>query len=237
MRSAFALVAVLAFPTLSLAAIIVSQEPVSGGGVARWSQLWQDPGPGENDLDSDAICWADFTLGGATTIEHMEWWGTGASEIGFRVEFWRQDPGTIAYQPLAVFDVAPGPSPVNPEARFTVTAADFTTSSGPGGLTHFSLDLDSPVSLAANDAANPRWFVGIIGLTAQPYATWNWAQGVGGSHATFQFLRGGIDGGGYSFRALGEGRAMLLAGTTVPEPGGASLLLALGGLVSRRRRR
>jgi phosphate/sulfate permease len=56
------------------AANFVSQNPVSGGGVSRWSQLWQDPSPAGNDLDSDAVCWADFTLSSASTIDHMEWW-------------------------------------------------------------------------------------------------------------------------------------------------------------------
>lgn len=53
---------------------LVSQTPVSGGGISRWSQLWQDPGPNGNDLDGDSVCWADFTLTTAAIINHMEWW-------------------------------------------------------------------------------------------------------------------------------------------------------------------
>jgi hypothetical protein len=216
------------------AAVLVSSPPVSGGGVARWSQLWQDPSPAGNDLDGDSICWADFTFAAPASIDHMEWWGKGASELGFRIEFWRQDPGTIAYQPLAVFDQGPGPSTVTPEARFTVAPLDYSTAAEAGGITHFSLDLANPVDLGANDAANPRWFVGIIGLTHQAYVTWDWSQGAGGGH-TFQFVRGGFDGGGYAFRSLGDGRAFLLAG--VPEPAGMAILIAAAGFGSLRRPR
>src|SRR4051794_22936819 len=56
--------------------VITSQQPVSGGGTARWSQLWQDPGPNGNDLDGDAVCWEDFTLSAPASINHIEWWGT-----------------------------------------------------------------------------------------------------------------------------------------------------------------
>jgi hypothetical protein len=74
-------------------------------------------------------------------------------------------------------------------------------------LTHFSLDLAEPVALAANDSANPRWFIGVIGLTHQAYATWNWSQGTGGSSRTFQWYRGDAN----NFRSLGDGRALVLA--------------------------
>jgi hypothetical protein len=146
------------------------------------------------------------------------------------VEIWPQDPGTIAYQPLGVFSVGPGPSPVTPTARFRITLSDLALTAGPGTLTHFSLDLASPLSLAANDPANPRWFIGIIGLTAQAYVPWNWAQAeaIPGTGHTFQWVRGGYDGGGAAFRSLGDGRAMVIAGV-VPEPA-SSLLIALGTL-------
>jgi hypothetical protein len=219
----------------AFATVIVSQTP--GTGTARWSQLWQDPTPAGNDLDGDSICWEDFTVSASATIERIEWWGSGASELGFQIEFWRQDPGTIAYQPLAVFDVGPGPSTVTPEARFRVTPDDYLSLSEPGGLTHFSLDLATPVTLGANDSANPRWFIGIVGLTHQAYVTWNWAQGNGGSTRTFQWVRGGFDGGGYAFRSLGEGRAMMLEGLVVPEPSAVALLaFGLGALFASRRR-
>lgn len=194
------------------ASTLASQPPGAGAGVARWSQLWQDPSPAGNDLDSDAICWQDFTLAAPAQITRIEWWGVGACELGFRIEFWPQDPGTIAYQPLAVFDVGPGPSPVQPTARFDTTA--YTVTAGPGGTLHYVLDLETPVALAANNSANPRWFVGIIGLTHQAYYTWNWAQGLGGSTRCYQFLRGStVD---YSFRVLPEGRALVLADNSAP---------------------
>lgn len=197
--------AVLALVSNSQGVVLVSQQP-GGGSVARASQLWQDPGPNGNDLDSDAICWEDFVFSALQSINHIEWWGAGACELGFRIEVWRQDPGTIAYQPLAVFD-AQGGGNVTPEARFVVTPSDYTVSAGPNGTTHFSLDLATPISLPANDAANPRWFIGIIGYTHQAFYTWNWSQGIGGSNRTFQWQR--ADGG--RFFSLPEGRALVLA--------------------------
>jgi len=209
-----------ALPSLAWSATLVAQTPATNGGISRWSQLWQDPGPGGNDLDSDAICWEDFTLTSGTAITHIEWWGSGVCELGFQIEFWPQDPGTIAYQPLAVFDRAPGPSPVTPTARFIVTPADYATNNAPGGSTHFSLDLATPVALAANDSANPRWFIGIIGLTAQAYYTWNWSQGLGGSTRTYQWYRGDAN----HFRSLGEGRALVLADATPDAPPNLTIL-------------
>ena len=142
------------------------------------------------------------------------WWGTGACELGFRIEFWRQDPNTIAYQPLAVWYYGyygQGNPPVNPEPGSIPHTTAYVATPGPGGITHYVLDLPTPVTLAANNAANPRWFIGIIGLTAQAYYSWNWAQGLGGSTHTYQFIRGGTAGGGDLFWALPEGRALVLA--------------------------
>jgi hypothetical protein len=154
------------------------------------------------------VCWEDFTLGARTAIDRIEWWGIGACELGFRIEFWKQDPGTVAYQPIGVFYYG-GNHSVLPDAKFTTTA--FVTTPGPGGINHHTLDLAMPVVLNANDAVNPRWFIAIIGLTHQAYYTWNWSQGTGGSNRTFQFIRGS----GPQFRLLPEGRAMLLSGTEV----------------------
>jgi hypothetical protein len=195
--------------------VFTSQQPVSGGGVARWSQLWQDPGPNGNDLDGDSVCWEDFTLGVPSQINHIEWWGKGACEQGFLIEFWKQDPGTIAYQPLGVFYYG-GNHAIQPEAKFRTTA--YTVSPGPGGINHYVLDLASPVSLPANTAANPRWFIDIVGLTGLAYYTWDWSQGLGGSTRSFQFIRGGTSGGGPLFRQLPEGRAMVLSGSVLPGP-------------------
>ena len=90
-RQVISVCALLVLAAPSCAATLVSQSPVSGGGVTRWSQLWQDPGPDGNNLDSDAICWEDFSAAWPVTIERLEWWGTGACELGFQVEFWKQD--------------------------------------------------------------------------------------------------------------------------------------------------
>lgn len=214
MRIATLLVCFALSPCLASASILVAQNPVSGGGVSRTSQLWQDPSPAGNDLDGDSVCWADFTLAQPASINHVEWWGNGASELGFKLEFWRQDPGTIAYQPLGVFYYGGSVPPVSPEPPGFIVSNNIATSPGPGGLTHYALDLATPVSLAANDSANPRWFVGVVGLTSQAYATWNWAQSLEGSHRTFQFIRTE----GPSFRSLGDGRALILSDSTTPEP-------------------
>jgi hypothetical protein len=225
--------ATLAVAATAFADNFVTQLP--GSGTMRGSQLWQDPGPNGNDLDGDSVCFEDFTLSAPKAINHIEWWGTGACELGFRVEFWKQDPGTIAYQPIAVFYYGQGANPPSPDAHFDTTA--FTTSSGPNGTTHYTLDLASPVVLPANTATNPRWFIAVIGLTAQPYAPWNWAQGNGGSVKTYQFIRGS----GAIFRVLGEGRALVLGGIapaclgdingdgTVGAPDLAALLSQWGG--------
>lgn len=192
----------------ALATTLVTQLPPTNGGTMRWSKLWIDP-IGDNDSDNDAICWEDFVLSAPATLTHLEWWGSGAAELGFRIDFWRQDPGTAAYQPLAVFDVyGPDPSPVHPEARFTVTPAQYSATPGPGGLTHYVLELPTPVDLAANDASNPRWFVAVIARSANFSQQWSWAQGLGGSNRTYWWIRGA-----HMFYSLGEGRAMIIGGT------------------------
>ncbi len=209
---AMILVVVFAAASVAVAGDLVNQQPVSGGGVSRWSQLWQDPSGG-NNLDGDSVCWEDFVLTAPATINRIEWWGNGACEMGFRIEFWRQDPNTVAYQPLGVFYygyVGQGEPPVQPEPGSINQTTAYTTSGGPGGLTHYTLNLTTPVSLAANNSVNPRWFIAIIGLTQQAYYTWNWAQNVSGSTRTFQFIRGGSAGGGNLFRVLPEGRALVL---------------------------
>jgi len=199
-------VCVLGVCGVAAADVVMNQPPVSGGGVSRWSQLWQDPGPNGNDLDGDSVCWADFTLAQPGAINHLEWWGVGACELGFRVEFWRQDPGTIAYQPMGVFYYG-GDHSVHPEAAFDIAPGQYVVSPGPGGINRYTWDMPAPVQLEANGGNNPRWFVAIIGLTHQAYVTWNWAQGTGGPGHTYQFIRGE----GPQFRSLGEGRALLVS--------------------------
>jgi len=171
-RSAPVFAIALALPSLAWANVLVSQVPVSGGGVLRWSQLWQDPSPAGNNLDGDSVCWEDFTVTQPTAISHIEWWGNGASELGFQIEFWPQDPNTAAYQPLAVFEYGyygQGNPPVTPTDRFIKTRADFTASIEPDGLTHYLLDLAYPVTtLPANDGTNPHWFIGSSASPARP---------------------------------------------------------------------
>lgn len=194
------------------AGVIVSQPPASGWSVSRTSQLWQDPSGAGNDLDGDAVCFQDFTVSQQTTIRRIEWWGQGACELGFRIQLWKQDPGTISYQPIGVFFYggavnAPRPT-VTRDAQATSVTVD------PSGFLHYTLDLATPITIAANDASNPRWFICVIGLTAQAYASWNWAQGWGGSSRCYQFLRGS----GPIFRSLGDGRALVLRDTTASCP-------------------
>ncbi|MEZ6233503.1 MAG: GC-type dockerin domain-anchored protein [Phycisphaerales bacterium] len=198
-------------PASAIAADVwLQQTPLSGGGTSRWSQLWVDPGPNGNDLDSDSVCWADFALAEQTTIDHLEWWGTGACELGFRIEICRQDPGTVAYQPYGIFYYG-GNHSIQPEVRLHTTA--YTATPGPGGITHYSLDLATPIELAANDAANPRWFFSAIARTGVPYATWNWAQGTGWSNRSFWWVRGN-----HMFYSLGDGRAFVIGGRTACQP-------------------
>jgi len=223
------LIAGLAMAVPSGAEMFANQAPAAGGGVGRWSKLWVDP-LGQNNLDGDAICYEDFVLANPSQIDHIEWWGDSVPDLGFQIEFWKQDPGTIAYQPWAVFRE----TVATPEAAFTTT--NFTFAGDPTNTIHFSLDLASPISLAANDATNPRWFVAIIGLTDVPYLEWLWSQGLGGSSQTFQFVRGGNEGGGDLYRRLGDGRAMVLSGNAVPEPLTLAVLGLGSALVLRRRR-
>lgn len=205
LRSGVAFLALLV-PAALVAAdeTFVSQPPGSGLGIGRSSQLWQDPGPDGNDLDGDAVCFQDFVLSTETSIRRIEWWGIGACELGFRIQVWRQDPGTIAYQPIAVFYYGGSPTPPVPNANFDTTA--YSVSPGPGGTLHYTLVLDTPIVLPANNAQNPRWFISVIGLTHQAFAQWKWAQGFGGSSHSYWFIRGE----GPSFFSLGDGRALVL---------------------------
>ncbi len=208
---------------------LLTHSPVSGGGVMRSSQLWQDPS-GQNDLDGDAVLFEDFTLAQPKAITHLEWWGNGACELGFRIQIWKQDPGTVAYQPYGIWYYG-GVDTAQPLTTFDTTAA--TTSPGPGGLTHYTLDLATPIQVPANTTANPRWFLCVIGLTAQPYAQWQWAQGIGTGLKCYQFIRAS----GNIFWVLPEGRAVVIGNNVVACPAdlnndgsvnGADLAILLG---------
>jgi hypothetical protein len=230
-RLAFVSLAMIA-SAIAQATIFTNQPPAPGGGTLRWSKLWVDPSGQGNDLDGDAICYEDFVLTTAAAINHIEWWGDAPPNHGFQIEFWKQDPGTIAYQPYAVF------RSIGAQPQYATTTTAYAFSITPGSVGHYSFDFASPIALAANDVVNPRWFVSIIGLTDVAYLEWNWAQGTGGSNNTFQFVRGGNEGGGDQYRVLGDGRALVLSGSAVPEPAAWAVLgIGLLSLIRPRKRR
>ena len=208
-----ALAACLAATALANGYTIVSQLPPNGGGAMRWSKLWVDLSGQGNNLDGDAICYEDFVLHQSARISHIEWWGDAPPDQGFQIEFWKQDPGTTGYQPLGVF------RELGAQPDFAQIFTSYSSALDSTGTYHYTLDLPIPVALHANNAANPRWFIAIIGLTDVAYLEWNWAQGMGGSSRTFQFIRG-AGGGGDRYWILPEGRAMVLKGVpmrpTVP---------------------
>lgn len=199
LRSISLCLAIMSSP--ALAQPVISYPPSPGGGTPRASQLWQDPGPNGNDLDSDAVCWQGFVLQAPTHISRIDWWGNGASELGFRIQVWKQDPGTIAYQPLAVFFYAGTDDGVQPDFTLDTNAYTATVE---GTLTHYTLNLPTPISLPANDAANPRWFFSVIGLTRQAFVNWNWSQSPA-TPGTFYWIRGA-----HMFFSIGNARALAL---------------------------
>jgi hypothetical protein len=172
---------------------LYNQPSVSGGGVMRPSQLWQDPN-GQNDLDSDAIAYEDFELPQAATVTQVRWWGQVAPPLGFRISFYNQDPGTTAVQP----DIFGTNGPIA-EATYT----NFTQTSVGGGLYQF----DVPLATSVTCAANTRYFIAVVGLTPVPYATWDWAEGSGGVNGTFYFQRGATQ----QYMRLPDDRAVALA--------------------------
>lgn len=75
--------------------------------------------------------------------------------------------------------------------------------------------------------------MGVIGLTAQPYVQWKWAQGIGTNLHCYQFIRAS----GFIFWTLPEGRAIVIGDNSVACPAdvnsdgavnGADLAILLG---------
>jgi len=141
-------------------ALVYSQLPGNppGGGIP--SQWWYDPTQ-QNNLDSDAEAYDNFTLVRSTTMTHVEWWGEAGPSVGFFIGFYNQDTNTIADQPdLKQFY---GHPPIAYE-----TVASFTQTPVGNGIYHFSANLPTPVSLGANTAAMPRYFISIADSMRQP---------------------------------------------------------------------
>jgi hypothetical protein len=160
------------------AAQSVFVQPMSpNGGTLRASQLWIDP-TGQNDSDNDAIAWENFQLPEPVTITRVAWWGDPAPSLGFRIEFFEQDPGTVAVQPwLEELGGTPFGGADYPTVSQTAVG---------GGLYRIEAQLAVPQSFAAST----RYFVAITGRTPQSFQSWRWAQGTNGSLGTFWWQRG-----------------------------------------------
>ena len=132
----------LALPSITSGAVLVSQSPVSGGGVSRSSQLWQDPGPGGNDLDSDAVCWQDFTLTHCNSDQSHRVVGNRRQRawIPNRVlETRSQDNRLSTFGTILLWR-----GPYHPSRATGLHSDPPTGSAGPGGLTHYVVDLAAP---------------------------------------------------------------------------------------------
>jgi hypothetical protein len=164
-----------------------------GGGQLRWSGFWVDPFD-HDDSDCDSTAWEDFELPADATVVRVRWVGQAAPPLGFNISFYNQDPGTIAVQP-DIF--GPGSGPIS-EHDYT----SFSQISVGGGLYQFEVDLATPMPCAANT----RYFIAIVGLTPTYCAPWEWAQGTGGVHGTFWWVRGN-----HMYYHLGDDRAVSLA--------------------------
>ncbi|MBK7642255.1 MAG: hypothetical protein IPJ19_04285 [Planctomycetes bacterium] len=169
-------------------------QPMSpNGGTLRPSQFWIDP-TGQNDLDSDAIAWENFTLTQTTTITTVRWWGEAPPALGFEISFFNQDPNTTACQP-DIF--AAGSAPLLQELHST-----FSQSSAGGALYQFEVQLNSPITFQANT----RYFVSVLGQQPIAFAYWNWAQSPAGTNGTFWWQRGL-----HMYFNLADNRAVALA--------------------------
>ncbi len=174
-------------------------QPMSpNGGVLRASQFWIDPS-GNNDLDSDAIAWENFTFAQDSTVTRVRWWGDAPPPLGFKVSFFNQDPNTVALQP-DIF--ASGSAPISVQ-NFPSPQAQ----SAGGSLYQFTVDLTTPVSFEAGK----RYFVSVLGQTPVPFAEWRWAASPTANLGTFWWLRGA-----HMYYHLGDDRALELVGAPGP---------------------
>ncbi len=180
----------LTTPLLAQSGPAYTQPTAPNGGILRPSQMWIDP-TGQNDLDSDAQAWEDFQLTQTTSITTIRWWGDAAPALGFEIQFWNQDPNTIAVQP----DLFTGPFSHHVYTSFTQTPITAT-------LYQFDLQLAAPVTFQANT----RYFISILGQQPIAFAYWNWASSLTGPNGTFWWQRGL-----HMYFHLGESRAVALA--------------------------
>jgi hypothetical protein len=177
MRPLLSIVAVATLFTSALGQSFLYEQPMApNGGILRNSQLWIDP-TGQNDLDSDAIAWEDFTLPQTATITKIRWWGEVAPPLGFEITFYNQDPNTTAVQP----DLFYGHPPISQHIY-----TSFTQTSVGGNMYQFDVNLVTPIQFNGLT----RYFVSVVGRTPIAYATWNWASSNVGPNGTFWWCRG-----------------------------------------------
>ncbi|QDV05055.1 hypothetical protein Poly30_05500 [Planctomycetes bacterium Poly30] len=169
------------------------EQPLNPSGLLRDSQLWIDPS-GQNDLDSDAICWEDFEFAVDATITKLRWYGEFAPSLGFEISFHHQDPNTFAVQPDLF---RPGAHAISEEIY-----TNFSAAPAGGGLWRFEVDLVTPLTFDAHT----RYFVSIVGRTPIAWATWGWAATSAGVNGTFWWVRGA-----HMYFHLGESRAVSLS--------------------------
>jgi hypothetical protein len=210
MKSLFACLLLLMASLVARGAVVWSQLPANPPAGAIPSQLWYDP-TSQNNLDSDAIAYDDFTLSKATAITHIEWWGESGPSVGFFISFYRQDPNTTAFQPDLIQITGNPPLASGTYTNFTQTAAG-------NGMYHFTLDLTNPISLAATNSANPRYFIAIVDSMPTAFKPWGWAQGFGPNSKTFYWQYAGSPAGGPYYSTPPSDRAFVLSDASVPPP-------------------
>jgi hypothetical protein len=190
-----ALIAVSVAASFALAQVpVFTQTMKPGGGVLRNSQLWIDPAD-HDDSDNDSIAWASFRLTSPATVTRVEWWGQALPPLGFEVNFYNQDPHTVASQPDIFYADS---EPISEEIYLTPSVV-----SAGGSLYKFTVDLVTPLTFEADT----RYFVSIVGRTPVFSGSWGWAQGEGAG-STFYWMRGA-----HMYFNLGDGRAFVLSGT------------------------